>query len=472
MFLAGVTLRKLQTKRISKITFTQPIRIQFDSRSRSYMAGKWLAYPALFLLLAGDGVRYLVGWNGYIALAATAVIASAVFIVTSSDKSVLRRFPLPLAVLLVLMGLSALWSNYPLISMAAFGVQLATTLVAVFFAIQFDWRQLLNIFANTIRFILLLSLIIEIVAAITGPIKPPFANFEGDTPPAPAYWWVQGNLFQSDRIQGFVGNANLIAFVAVLGLFVFFVEYLVGARKQTIAIASMVASAAFIALAKSASMWAALLIVLVASVVAMVAEGKPRPTRHKIYRATLWSSLFGLFLVAVYWVEITDVLGKTPDASGRFFIWQTVWTLVQERWFLGWGWISHWIPGVAPYEGLIVIENVPHFHAHNAFLDVWLQLGIVGLLVFIWLLWTTFVRVWKVAVVHTNPLYFWPLFAFMVIATQALTESRLLIENGWMLLVLLALKTREPFENLEPLGLTPKTKKLFRVLAKSVGMTK
>jgi hypothetical protein len=426
----------------------------------------------LFILLAGDGVRYLVGWYGYAALAVVALIASAVFIIRNPDKSMLRRFPLPPATLLGWMALSVLWSNYPLVSLSAFGLQLATTLVAVFFALQFDWRQLLNIFANTIRLLLVLSLALELIAAFTGPIKPPFANFEGDTPPAPAYWWVQGNLFQSDRIQGFVGNANLIAFVAVLGLVIFFVEYLVSARKQTLAIASMVSAAAFIALARSASMWAALVIVLIASVVAMIAEGKSRPKRRSIYRGTLWASLFGLFLVAVYWVDITDFLGKSPDASGRFFIWQSVWALAEQRWLLGWGWISHWIPGVAPYEGLIVIDNVPHFHAHNAFLDVWLQLGVIGLGIFVWLLWTTFVRVWKVAVVHTNPLYLWPLFAFMVIATQALTESRLLIENGWILLVLLALKSREPFENLEPLGLTPKTRKLFRALAKSVGITK
>jgi hypothetical protein len=405
-------------------------------------------------------------------LAATALIASAVFIFTSTDKSVLRRFPLPLAALLIWMAFSSVWSNYQLFSLAAFGVQLATTIVAVFFAIQFDWRQLLNLFANTIRLILFLSLVIELIAAVIGPIKPPFANFEGDTPPAPAYWWVQGNLFQSERIQGFVGNANLISFIAVLGLVIFFVEYLVSARQQTRAIASMVAAAAFIALSRSASMLVALVIVVIAAIIAMIAEGKPRPVRHQIYRTTLWSSLFGLFLVAVYWVEITDLLGRSADASGRFYIWQTVWSLVEQRWVLGWGWISHWIPGVAPYEGLIVIENVPHFHAHNAFLDVWLQLGIIGLGIFLWLIWTTFARVWKVAVVHTNPLYFWPLFAFMVISTQALTESRLLIENGWMLLVLLALKSRAPFENLEPLGLTPKTKKLFRALAKPVRMAK
>ena len=431
-----------------------------------------MAYPTLFMLLAGDGVRYLIGWYGYLALAAVVVVASMVFIAVSPDKSLLRRFPLPLAALLLWMGLSGIWSNYPLISLAAFGAQLATTLVAIFFAIQFDWRQLLNVFANTIRFVLVLSLIIELVASVTGPIKPPFANFEGDTPPAPAYWWVQGNLFQSERIQGFVGNANLIAFIAVLGLVIFFVEYLVSARNQRLAIFSMVAAAAFIALAKSASMMVALVIVVIAAVIAMIAEGKPRSVRHRIYRATLWSSLFGVFLAAVYWVEITDFLGKSPDASGRFFIWQTVWSLAQERWLLGWGWISHWIPGVAPYEGLIIIEDVPHFHAHNAFLDVWLQLGVVGLGVFLWLVWTTFVRLWKIAVVHTNPLYFWPLFAFMVISTQALTESRMLIENGWVLLVLLALKSREPFENLEPLGLTPKTRKLFRALTRSKGARK
>jgi exopolysaccharide production protein ExoQ len=420
------------------------------------------------MLLAGDGVRYLIGWWGFALVALVMLIAAVVFISVNPDRIQIRRFPISLALFLSLMLISALWSNYQLITLGATAVQLATTVAAVFLAVQFDWRQLLNVFANTIRFVLALSLLIELLASVTGPIKPPFAYFEGDTPPAPAYWWVQGNLFQSERIQGFVGNANLLAFVAVLGLAIFFVEYLVSARHQRLAIVSMISAAAAIALAKSASMLVALAIVVIAAIIAIVAEGKPRRTRHKIYRLTGWASLFGAFLVAVYWVELTDILGKTPDASGRFYIWGEVWILISQRWFAGWGWISHWIPGVPPYEGLIVISDVPHYHAHNAFLDVWLQLGIVGLLVFAWFMVSTFIRVWKVAVRHTNPLYFWPLFAFMVVATQALTESRALIENGWVLLVLLAIKSREPFENLEPLGMTPKLKKLFVLLSGKV----
>ena len=463
---AAVVICCWQQAKDKQITFTQPIRIPFDSKSPSYRRGIWLAYPALFVLLAGDGVRYLVGWYGYAALAVAAVLASLFFVISPRGRSILKSFPLPLAVLLLVMGISILWSNYPLWSTIAFLVQLATTLVAIFFAVTFDWRQLLNIFANTIRWILLLSLLIELLAAFTGPIKPPFANFEGDTPPAPAYWWVQGNLFQSERIQGFVGNANLLAYVAVLGLGVFFIEYLVSTRAKRFSLVSIAAAASFITLAKSASMTVALVIVLVALVVAMLAEGKPKVQRHRIYRFTLLGAAFAVFIAIVNWVELTDFLGKSPDASGRFKIWEKVFGLITERPLQGWGWISHWVPGVAPYEGLVVIGDVPQYHAHNAFLDVWLQLGVFGLALFLWLLWTSFVRVWKIAVVHTNPLYLWPLLVFMVIVTQALTESRLLIENGWVLLVLLAVKSREPFDNLEPIGMTPKLKKLLLVTGK------
>jgi O-antigen ligase len=261
----------------------------------------------------------------------------------------------------------------------------------------------------------------------------------------------------------------LISFIAVLGLVTFFVEYIVTAGKKQIPLASFIAAAVTVALAKSASMTVALLIVFLAALVAILAEGKPKEQRIKIYIRTLWSGVFAVFLTLVYWVEITDLLGKSPDASGRFTIWQKVWMLITERPLEGWGWISHWLPGLEPFEGLVVINKVPQYHAHNAFLDVWMQLGVLGLGLFIWLLTSTLVRVWKIAVLHTNPLYLWPLFAFMVILTQALTESRLLVEIGWVLLVLLAVKGREPFEELEPLGSSTKLKKLLRAPLRALG---
>ena len=109
------------------------------------------------------------------------------------------------------------------------------------------------------------------------------------------------------------------------------------------------------------------------------------------------------------------------------------------------------------------------YQAHNAFLDIWLQLGLPGLILTLWLMLMVFVRLWTVAVRHTNPLYLFPLFIFLVISAQALTESRLLIEIGWVLLVLLSTKAFEPFVELEPLGRTPKRLKLIRIPLKIMG---
>jgi exopolysaccharide production protein ExoQ len=364
------------------------------------------------------------------------------------------------------MALSVIWSQYREATYLGLALQFISTLFAIFLANQFGWRQLLNIFGNLIRFILVTSLIFEIWAGIFGPIKPIFPNYEGGTPPSASYLWSQGNLFDSQRIQGIVGNANLLAFIAVLGALLFLVEYIVTNRSKTIPMASMGLAILLAVLAKSGGMTLAVFVIAFAAAIAILAEGRDRSTRHRIYRIALGFLGFVALVGLVYRVELFDLLGKSADASGRFYIWEKVLGLIWEKPIEGWGWISYWIPGVQPFDGLIVINGVPMYQAHNAYLDTWLQVGIFGLLLLGWLMVATFVRLWRIAVRHTNPLYLYPLFIFLVIAAQSLTESRLLVEISWVLLVLVATKSKEPFAELEPLGRTSKLRKLFRLKSK------
>lgn len=415
------------------------------------------------MVLAGDAVRYSIGWVGWGALVVFLVAATVVYLAVFNPIKTLSRIPVPLVLLLGLMVASTLWSQYRSSTLMSLGIQIGSTLFAIFLANQFGWRQLLNILTNTIRFILVSSLFFELAAAIFGPIKPIFPNYEGDTPPTPAYLWSQGHLFDGDRIQGIVGNANLIAFVAVLGALLFLVEAIVTHKNRWIPVASLLLAILLAALAKSGGMAVALVIILFAAAVAIFAEGRERPMRHRIYKRAIGFAAFAGLLALVYRVEIFELLGKSPDASGRGYIWGKVLNLIWEKPLEGWGWIGYWIPGVEPYEGLIVIGGVPMYQAHNAYLDIWLQLGIFGVIALIWLMIASFVRLWAVAVRHTNPLYLFPLFVFLVIAAQSLTESRLIIESGWILLVLLATKSREPFAELEPLGRTSKRLKLLRI---------
>ncbi len=443
------------------ISLTQPIRIPFDARSERYRKGVLLAYPGLFLLMAGDAVRYSIGWFGWGIAVALGLLATVIFLIAFDARSAIRRTPEPLALLLLFMGLSLIWSQYRPQTLLSFAVQIGATLFGFFLVNQFGWRQLLNILGNTIRFILVTSLFFELYAAITGPVEPLFPNYEGE-PPAAAYLWSQGNLFEGERIQGIVGNANLIAFIAVLGMLLFLIEYIVTAQIKVVPLLSFVLSLAMALLAQSAGMIVATLLVSFAAAIAIIAEGKEKTIRRKVYARAIAILVAIGVVAAIFHKELFDLLGRSPDASGRFDIWQKVFTLINEKPIEGWGWIGYWIPGVEPWEGLITINSVPMYQAHNALVDIWVQLGLVGLFAMIWLLVQSFVRLWHIAVRHTSPLYLYPLFIFLVIAAQSLTESRLLIEISWVLLVVVSVKSREGFTSLEPMGTSTKLSKLAR----------
>jgi O-antigen ligase len=119
------------------------------------------------------------------------------------------------------------------------------------------------------------------------------------------------------------------------------------------------------------------------------------------------------------------------------------------------------MPGVKPYEGLVEINKVAYYQAHNAFLDMWLQGGILALIFFAILVVVTFVRLWQLAVRHTSALYLWPILVFIGLVVQNFTESRLLSELGWVLLTLFVIKVREPNDLLEPLGRSTKRVRLL-----------
>ncbi|NBU23432.1 MAG: O-antigen ligase family protein [Actinobacteria bacterium] len=453
----------------SSIPITQPIRIPFDRTSKKYKAAAALAYIGLFTVLAPDAIRYSIGWLGWslvvIALAVWTVIALGL----KSPTKTLARIPIPLLSLMALMLLSLIWSQYREVTLLTLGLQITATLFAIFLANQFSWRQLLHILSNTLRFLLASSLLIELYAAITGPIAPLFPNYEGSEPPHASYLWVQGNLFELERIQGIMGNANLLAFTAVLGALLFLIELIVTDRSKWLPAFSLTLAIAIAFLAQSAGMTVAMGLIAFAATVAILSEGRPKPTRHRIYRFAGLVLALAIVLGVVFRDVVFDLLGRSPDATGRFHIWDRVLGLIWEKPLEGWGWIGYWIPGTEPYEGLVEINGVPMYQAHNAYLDIWMQLGILGLALLIWLMISVFARLWAVAVRHTNPLYLYPLFGFLVIAAQSLTESRLLIEAGWVLLVLLGTKSREPFAELEPLGRTPKRLKLLRIPLRILG---
>lgn len=91
---------------------------------------------------------------------------------------------------------------------------------------------------------------------------------------------------------------------------------------------------------------------------------------------------------------------------GRQQIWRANWDMVQERPLTGWGYGNYKQFREPFYERYPQYPQADRYsHAHNSFLQVWVDTGLLGLAAFGWLVWTILRRGWRaVAGQRTEPL--------------------------------------------------------------------
>jgi O-antigen ligase len=429
-----------------------------------------IAYLALFTLILGDTLfaeGYLSvtpAWFVWLSVAGICLLGSIYFLLKSDWLRVLKQIPIELILLIALMIGNAPWSAYATDTVTSFGIQIGVTLLALFFIASFTWREIHQIFANAVRVIIFGSFLIELVASsFKGSLALLVPASEVSLREALS---KSGHLFDGGRIQGLLGNANFTAAWALIGVITFAIEIAIRKERRWLAVASLVASISMIAIAQSAGVIFASIAVLVSAVVSLIAEGKDRETRHRYYRVAWALAGAATFLVLVFRRPVFEFLGKSPDMTHRSDIWRKVLSLISQRPLEGWGFTGVWVPGARPLDGLIVINGETYYQAHNAYLDMWLQLGAVGLILFVILLTRTFVKTWQLGVHHSNPLYLWPLLLLVTQLMRGITESRLLIQSAMFMLIIFAVKVYDPENQLEESSDKTKIKQLDKLRKK------
>jgi O-antigen ligase len=74
-----------------------------------------------------------------------------------------------------------------------------------------------------------------------------------------------------------------------------------------------------------------------------------------------------------------ELLGKSSDLSGRTEIWEFAATMVEHRPWLGYGYKVFWLGADAPAAAFWKASRDFVPHAHNGFLELALDLGLIGL---------------------------------------------------------------------------------------------
>jgi exopolysaccharide production protein ExoQ len=414
-----------------------------------------LAVLTFFTLLAGDFWRNLIGWYGFAALALAVAITLAVLITRDKGWRQLtpRRVPLMFATFLALAAVSIAWSFYPGATLLGLIAQAGPVVAAIFFATSMTWPRILTALGRATRWILGLSLLFEFIVAafVRHPIIPFWVDY-GDGKLPKAFFWSQADLFTGAPIQGIVGNRNLLAFVAVIALVCLVLEFTSRSLGRIPSAAWMAVAVTTLALTRSATAIAVLVVVAVAAGILILMRRSSRRGRRVVLAFSAVGVAAFIALVVTFSAPILKMFGKSSDLTGRFDIWNAVSTLAEQRPVFGWGWVSYWVPWVEPFTHLAERKGVTYLQAHNAWLDVWLQLGIVGLVLFIGAVVGACWRSWWFAVdpqldargtpVPFVPVTLLPALVLTLLVAQSFVESRMLVEGGFALLALTALKTR------------------------------
>ncbi|SEI91861.1 O-antigen ligase family protein [Demequina mangrovi] len=411
------------------------------TRTRSQRARAWVTVWAVVLLFCGQGFRYLLGIPLYSVLCALTVVAVAISF---------RRFlselrpPLLVSTFVALAALSVLWSATPGITVLAVAVLAATTFVAVLIARGTSRGQFMAFLYRGLQVSLFGGLLFELfVAVVIREDLPPLATdlssiakVDGAGEPIT---WSRDNLFVGGPIQGFVGNRNPFAAIALFTAVVA-VILLLERRIRVVDGSITLAAAIAVHLLTSSATVTVAAVYLTGLTVAALMIRRARPSmKRRLSFAVLAATAVVAVLTLKFREEIFALVDRGPDATHRTAIWDQV---VQFAWDRpeGWGYVGYWPIWEEPYSTIVDNAGVVAGHAHNAYLDAWLQLGLIGMVLLIVMVVLSFGSAWRLVERASRGDTYVPLgWALLTagLALQALTESRLLVEGGWFLLVVL-----------------------------------
>lgn len=433
------------------------------SARRSALIGAYATF-ALFTVLAGQFWRNLLGWWGFGVVAGLVLVGAIWLVVAVKPRWIWRRVPKSTLVFLLIATLSIVWSFYPGASALGVALTLATTFVAVALALCLPWSRFARSLGAAIKWVLALSLLFEfwVAAFVREPLLPNFPDFDPEAPKIPmAFYWSRALLFDGGPIEGIVANRNILAMTALLGLIVFGTMLASGTMRRTSGVFWLVIAGGVFALTRSATVVLVAVVVLVALAFALWARRMGPERRRGVYLAAGGALVASVALLVVFWDRLLAVFGKGDDLTGRLDIWASVLGMIGERPIAGWGWVGYWNPFVEPFDDLAVRKGVVYLQAHNAWLDVWMQLGLIGLLAFAAIVIGALWRSWFLAVdrpmdasgrpVGYSPAALLPLLVLVALIGQSLAESRILVESGWVLLIAIAWATKRRQWEHEPL---------------------
>jgi O-antigen ligase len=184
------------------------------------------------------------------------------------------------------------------------------------------------------------------------------------------------------------------------------------------------------------------LLVLSRSVAGMVAFGLVliTPPLYRILhqKMSVWVPTFlvlggvlplALFLLGATVPDVLQAIGRDPTLTGRTYLWKAVLPSIASHCWLGYGFDSFWLGTQGQSASVLIRAGFAVSQAHNGFLNLVLDLGLLGLGAFV----AGYVQIWQRALrflrISTDPIPLWFCTYLTLMLIYNLVESSVLKQN-------------------------------------------
>lgn len=311
-----------------------------------------------------------------------------------------------------LVVISTLWSQFPLYTMRRSVPFAMAGVFGLYLAMRFPVRRQLGILRITTVALALGTVVMALVFPKLG---------------------LDASAGHHADWQGVFTQKNACGRIMVLATAVLLADWKTSWKRVAIAALFLLV----MLMSGSRSAWlveGALIAVWAGLVMAKRLEAK---TRVLAAAGLLLSIPAGMAALYLSFPRMLDWMGRDATLSGRTLIWKQVWIFILRRPWLGWGYDAFWRGTQGEAFRVVATVHFMVFHAHNGFLEMWLELGAAGLALFVLSYLRAWRRLWPRLCAGEVDRVMWMVLVLALILFYDLDENTLLIYNGlfWVLYV-------------------------------------
>lgn len=289
-----------------------------------------------------------------------------------------------LVLLISMVMLSVLWSAAPGSTNDTTKAVFRASLIGIYIAARLTPKLLMRILAGIYGFSAIASLIIGVAIPSIGVA---FTNGE-------------------DSWKGALTHKQYLGRMMLHSMWLFLLNVVGTKRFRLLSWVFLLTSVLLLLLSKSKTAWVAACLIPFLLPLFYFVKWPYRPRTIIYTLATTLGILISGFLLLNWQTIVVDILQKPSDLNGRLPVWFLVLDRAFERPWLGYGYSGFW-PSAGGRQIFAMtwasngqLADSANFHSHNGFLEVFIQLGLVGLVLLILNFTLTMLR--SIYLIHTT----------------------------------------------------------------------